>query len=81
MKNDYLAEKIIVATVAEVAVACTVGIIVKYNISTPVALDALVFVALPAYKNTTIFAYLIGLVLGYLLTADFTYNGFHKVYF
>ena len=54
------------------------GIIVKYDISTPVALDALVFVALFAYKNTTTFAYLIGFVFGYLFTADFTFDGFHK---
>ncbi len=54
------------------------GFIVKYNIPTPVALDTLVFVALFAYKNTTIFAYLIGFIFGYLFTADFTFNGFHK---
>ena len=66
------------ATVAEAAVACAVGIIVKYNIPTPVALDALVFVALFAYKNTTTFAYLIGFVFGYLFTADFTFDCFHK---
>ena len=65
------------ATVAEVAVVRVVGIIVKYDISTPVALDALVFVALFAYKNTTIFAYLIGFVFGYLFTADFTFYCFH----
>ena len=57
------------------------SIIVKYNIPTPVALDALVFVALFAYKNTTIFAYLIGFVLGYLFTADFTLDCFHKALF
>ena len=54
------------------------GFIVKYNIPTPVALDTLVFVALFAYKNTTIFAYLIGFVFGYLFTADFTFDCFHR---
>ena len=66
------------AALAEAAVACAVGILVKYNISTAVALDALVFVALFAYKNTTIFAYLIGFVFGYLFTTDFTFDCFHK---
>lgn len=78
MNNDYLSEQITVATVTEATVVCMVGFIVKYNISTPVALDALVFVALSAYKNTTFFAYLIGLVFGYLFTADFTFYCFHR---
>ena len=69
------------AALAEVAVACAMGIIVKYYIPTPVALDALVIVALFAYKNTTIFAYLIGFVFGYLFTADFTFDCFHKALF
>lgn len=73
-----LAEEIIVAALAEVAVACAVGIIVKYNIPTPVALNALFFVALFAYKNTTIFAYLIGFFFGQFFAADFTFDCFHR---
>ncbi len=56
---------------------CAVGIIVKYGIAAPVALDALIFEALLAYINTTIFAYFICFVFGYLFTADFTFDCFH----